>query len=377
MTEPSLPALAPIWRRGSSSALRTMLTPVAWSSLRPSPPSSFFCAFSSTVPPPATIPSSTAALVALEAEVLAEDLAAGKDGHVLEHRLAAVTETWRLDGDSDEGTAQLVDDQGRERLALDVLGDDQERLALPDHALEHWAQVLDRGDLAVGDQNERLLEDRFHAVGVGDHVRGHVATVELHAFDHLELGGDGLVVLDGDHTVLADLVHRVGDEVADLLVLAGDRRHVGDVLVALDGHGKPLNLIDHSVDGLLDADLELHRVGARGDVAEAFADHGLSEKGRRGGAVTRHVVGLRRHLAQQLRAGVLHRVLDLDPAHARDAVLGHGRGAELLLEDYVATLGPERDAHGLGHDVDALLEGLSCVYVESDCLCHMYLSLLP
>src|SRR6266852_2336867 len=386
MTEPSLPAFRQICLMGSSSALRTIATPVAWSSFRPSAPSSFFCAFSSTVPPPATIPSSTAALVALsassmrcffsfcstsvgaptlitatppasfdglglaralhdrgvvlgdghaarlaqlldlglvelEAEVFAYDLAAGKDGHVFEHRLAAVTETWSLDGDSGEGTAQLVDDQGRARLALDVLGNDQQRLALLDHALEHGEQVLDRGDLAVRDQNERLLEDRFHAVGVGDHVRGHVATVELHAFDHLELGGDRLVVLDGDDTVLADLVHRVGDEISDRLVLAGDRRHVGDVLVALDRNGKPLDLIDHSIDGLLDADLELHRVGARGDVAEALADHGLSEKSRRGGAVTGHVVGLRRHLTQQLRAGVLHRVLELDLAHDRDAVV--------------------------------------------------------
>src|SRR6266851_3456607 len=153
MTEPSLPAFAPIWRSGSSSALRTMLTPVAWSSLRPSPPSSFFCAFSSTVPPPATIPSSTAALVALEAEVFADDLAARQDRHVLEHRLAAVAEAGRLDGDRGERSAQLVDDQCRERLALDVFGDDEERLALLDHALQNGEQVLDRRDLAVGDQD--------------------------------------------------------------------------------------------------------------------------------------------------------------------------------------------------------------------------------
>src|SRR5207248_808247 len=147
--------------------------------------------------------------------------------------------------------------------------------------------------------------------------------------------------------------------------------------VALDGHRQLLDLVDHGVDRLLDADLELHRVGARGDVAEAFADHGLSEKRRRGGAVTGDVVGLRRHLAQKLRSGVLHGVLELDLAHDRDAVVGHSRGAELLLEDYVAALGSERDAHGLGHGVDAFLKGLPGVYVECDCLCHIYLSLLP
>ena len=47
----------------------------------------------------------------------------------LQHGLAAVAEAGRLDGDGLEGAADLVDDQGREGLALDVLGDDQQRLA--------------------------------------------------------------------------------------------------------------------------------------------------------------------------------------------------------------------------------------------------------
>src|SRR5439155_544025 len=110
MSEPSLPALRAICLTGSSSDLRTIATPVAWSSFRPSPPSSFFCALSSTVPPPATMPSSTAALVALQAEVLGDHCSAGQDRHVLEHRLAAIAEAWRLDGDRGERTAELVDD---------------------------------------------------------------------------------------------------------------------------------------------------------------------------------------------------------------------------------------------------------------------------
>src|SRR3954462_6132601 len=67
--------------------------------------------------------------VELEADVLGDDLATGEGGDVLEDRLAAVTEAGRLDGDGLEGAADLVDDQGRQRLALDVLRDDEERLA--------------------------------------------------------------------------------------------------------------------------------------------------------------------------------------------------------------------------------------------------------
>ena len=65
----------------------------------------------------------------LEADLLADDLATGEDGHVLQHRLAAVAEARGLDGDGVERATDLVHDERGEGLALDVLGDDQERLA--------------------------------------------------------------------------------------------------------------------------------------------------------------------------------------------------------------------------------------------------------
>ena len=55
----------------------------------------------------------------LDAEILADLLAGGQDGDVLEHRLAAIAEARRLDGRDLEPAAQLVDDQGGQRLALD------------------------------------------------------------------------------------------------------------------------------------------------------------------------------------------------------------------------------------------------------------------
>ena len=67
-------------------------------------------------------------LVELEPDLGGDDLGAGEDGHVLEHRLAAVTEAGRLDADRGEQAADLVDHEGRERLAVDVLGHDEQRL---------------------------------------------------------------------------------------------------------------------------------------------------------------------------------------------------------------------------------------------------------
>ena len=64
-----------------------------------------------------------------DAEILGHRLAAGQDGDVLEHRLAAIAEAGRLDRRDLERAAQLVDDERRQRVALEVLGDDQQRPA--------------------------------------------------------------------------------------------------------------------------------------------------------------------------------------------------------------------------------------------------------
>ena len=65
----------------------------------------------------------------LDAEVFGDHLAAGQDGDVLEHGLAAIAEARRLDGGDLQAAAQLVDDERGERLAFDVFGDDEQRLA--------------------------------------------------------------------------------------------------------------------------------------------------------------------------------------------------------------------------------------------------------
>src|SRR5439155_11971157 len=70
-----------------------------------------------------------AGLVELEADLGRDDLAAGDDREVLQERLAAVAEERRLDRDGRKRLADGVDDQRGERLTVDVLGDDDQRLA--------------------------------------------------------------------------------------------------------------------------------------------------------------------------------------------------------------------------------------------------------
>ena len=54
--------------------------------------------------------------------------------------------------------AELVHDERRERLALDVLGDDEHGLAHLRDLLEDRQQILHRRDLLVVDEDERILE---------------------------------------------------------------------------------------------------------------------------------------------------------------------------------------------------------------------------
>src|SRR4028118_2136853 len=73
--------------------------------------------------------------------------------------------------------------------------------------------------------------------------------------------------------------------------------------------------------------LPAHRVAPRGDGAQALGDHGLAEDGRRGGAVTRHVVGLGGDLLDELGTHVLVRVLELDLARDGHAAVEIGGAA--------------------------------------------------
>jgi hypothetical protein len=97
---------------------------------------------------------------------------------------------------------------------------------------------------------------------------------------------------------------------------------------------------------------------------------GLGQDGGGGGAVAGDVVGLGGDVLGQLRAEVLVRVLELDLTGDGHAVVGDGRGAELLVEDDVAPARAEGHLDGVGELVHAALERAAGVLVELDDLGH-------
>src|SRR6185436_10782445 len=134
-------------------------------------------------------------------------------------------------------------------------------------------------------------------------------------------------------------------------------------------------------DRLLDAALELHRVGASHDHLDAFAVDRLRE--HRGGrrAVTGRVRRLARDFTDHLRAHVLERVLEVDLLGHRHTVLGDGGGAELLVDDDVPALGAERDFDRVGECVHAAEDRLARLLTVHNLLCHdfssAYFSITP
>ena len=157
----------------------------------------------------------------LDAEVFADDLTAGQRRDVLEHCLAAIAKARSLNSSDIQRAAELVDDQRGESFALDIFGDDEQRFAHLGNLFQDRQQVAHVRDLFLVDQDERLVESGFHAVGVGNEVRREIAAVKLHTFDNLEKRVHRLGLFDGDDAVFADLVHRLGDDRADRLVAIG------------------------------------------------------------------------------------------------------------------------------------------------------------
>ena len=277
-----------------------------------------------------------------------------------QHLLAAVAEPGRLHGADLQRAAELVDHQRRQRVAVDVLGDDQQRLARLGHLLEQGQELLQARQLALVQEDEAVIEHHLHARGVGGEVRRQVAAIELHALDHVERGLHRLGLLDRDHALLAHLLHRPREDVADDgLAVGADRRDLGDLSLASGGLGLRFQAADDRANGGGDAALDIHRVVARGDQLAPLAVDRLGEHGRGRGAVTRDVGGLGCHLLDHLRAHVGEPVFELDLLGDGDAILGHGRRAPAPLENDVPAARAERHLDGVGEDVEAVGDALS------------------
>src|SRR5437667_5882737 len=258
-----------------------------------------------------------------DAEVFTDEFAAREDGNVFAHGFPSVTEAGSFDGADIQRASVLVHHERRHRLAFDFLGDDQQWLADLRDLFEDREQVLQAADFLFVNQYVAVLQLDFHRLGVGDEVGRQVTFVELHAFDHIERRVNGLGFLNRDGSVFADLIHRVGDDFADLRVpVRRNGGHLLDFLFVFDLLGNFVELCHGGVHGLLNAALDADGVCARGDKLQAFPINGFGQDRRGGGAIAGRVAGFAGDFAHHLRAHVFIGVFQLDFLRHSDTVLG-------------------------------------------------------
>jgi len=304
------------------------------------------------------------------AHVFGNHLAAGEDGDVFQHGLAAIAEAGGFNGRHMQRAADLVDHQGGQRFAFDVFGDDEERAAHFGDLFEDRQQIFHSADFLFIDQDERVFQRDNHLVGIRDEIGGQVAAVELHAFHDLQFRFEPFGLFHSDDAFLADLVHRAGDDVADgFIVVGGDSADLGDFFLVLGGFAHFAELFDDGFHGLVDAAFHVHGIGACGDGFNAFAVNGLGQDGGGGGAVACYVAGLAGHFLDHLRAHVFKFVFEFDFLGDGDAVLCHGGRAKALVNNHIAAFGAEGYLHGIGQGVDALQDRFSCFFIVKKYFC--------
>ena len=236
------------------------------------------------------------------------------------------------------------------------------RIAAPGarHLLEDREQILHHADLPVGEEDQHVLQHRLHLLGVGDEVGREVAAVELQALDHLELGLGRLGLLDGDHALVADLLHRVGDHVADAWSLWAEMVAICAFSSRLfTGRDSSFSASTAALGAAVETPLEIHRAGARHHVPHAVGEDGVGQDRRGAGAVAHRVAGALRGLADHLDPQVLHVIPELHLLGDRHAVVADDRRPEALLEEHALGLRPERDADRVGQGGDAFQDPLA------------------
>ena len=97
----------------------------------------------------------------VDAQVLEDRRTAGQNPDVAHDRLAPIAVAGSFHGRASEGAAQSVDDQRRQSFAVDILGQNEQRLAGLGHLFEQRQQLLHARKLILIDENARIAGDHF------------------------------------------------------------------------------------------------------------------------------------------------------------------------------------------------------------------------
>ena len=250
-------------------------------------------------------------LLELDVQLIGEDGTVGEDRDIAKNGLSIVTKAGSLDGGNLELATELIENADSESLTIDILSNDDEGSAELLGSLKSGDDVLDGGDFLFREKNQGLFELDLLGLGVGDEVGRDETTVKLHAFSNLKLILGGLALLDGNDTLLSDLLHGAGEELSNMgIAVGGDGSNLSNFLAGSNITLVRPQIIDNSLNSSLGPSPQIHGIAAGGDVLHGLGEDCPGEDGGSGGTITSSLVGLGSHILEKTGTEVLELVLE-------------------------------------------------------------------
>src|SRR5690606_28458572 len=212
---------------------------------------------------------------------------ASQDSDVFQHGFATIAKARSFNGGSLQNATDVVHNQSSLGFAFHVFSNDQQRTAGLGNLLQYGQQITDVGDFLVENQNKRIVQNSNLLVSVVDEVRGQVAAVKLHTFDHVQFVFQGFAVFNGNHAFFAHFVHGIGDDLTNgVVAVGGNGTDLSNFFAGGARTGQLTQFVNHNAHGLVDTALQVHWVDASGNKLQAFFNDGLSQNSSGSGTVT-------------------------------------------------------------------------------------------
>ena len=206
-------------------------------------------------------------LVERHRSVFADHGSTGEDGNVREGGFAALAKGGCADSSHLKHAAVFVHHQGCQGLSIDFLGQNHQGRSCFLNRLKNRHEISHGTDLAIGQQQQGIFELTDLTITIGDEIRRAVTPVEGHSFGHLQLRGQRLGFLHGDHPIDGDLVHGFSHHATNFFIASGT--HCGHLTdgISTDGLAALSETFDDQSDRFLHAATELDRAGTGCGVA--------------------------------------------------------------------------------------------------------------
>ncbi len=309
-------------------------------------------------------------------QFVGNNIAAGQGSDILQHSFLAVAKARSLNSHAGECATQFVNNQSSSGFALNVVSDNQQLTASLHNFFQNRQQFLHGSNFLLNQQNEWVVQNSFHFIGISYHVGADIAAVKLHAFNHIAGGFKGLAVFNGDNAVFANFFHGLGNQFADFRVIGGNRSNLSNSLFAFNLTRILFDVFHSSVNRFVNAAFQDNRVGAGGNILNALVNDSLSQNAGRSGAVAGYVVGLGSNFFNQLSAHVLGSVFQVNFLGNAYTVVGNQRRAKFALQNYIAAFGPQSYFNRISQSVNTALQSITGVFFKNDLFSHSNICLL-